>query len=240
MTAQAPVVAVVPVRDGVSGKSRLAAALDPGARRRLVVALARHVLGVLDGCAAVDRVVVVTADPGFVAEVLDPSGHGTGGPGPDKRSVPPARVGGTDVIREPAGRPGLNVALEHARTAVRAVGPGRLLVVHADLPLLTGDDVAAVLAGPGDVVVATDRHGTGTNLLAVPLGSSGDAARPFGFRFGAGSRAAHEQEAAASGLTCAVVDRPGTALDLDTLADWDDLPTGARRWLRDVVGPGPA
>src|SRR5690606_20880892 len=66
-------VAVVPLRDGVSGKSRLAAALDPGARRRLVVALARHVVEVLAPLVADGRlagVVVATADVPFVKEVL--------------------------------------------------------------------------------------------------------------------------------------------------------------------------
>jgi 2-phospho-L-lactate guanylyltransferase len=232
-----PVTAVVPLRDGVSGKSRLAAALDPAARRRLVVALARHVLDVLAGCAAVDRVVVVTADPAFVGRVLaadeDPVGRTT----PDRQPGLPNRARRADLVAEPAGRPGLNAALEHARAVVRdGAEPGRLLVVHADLPLLTAADVAAVLAEPVDVVIATDRHGTGTNLLVVPS-SAGRGG--FAFRFGAGSRAAHEREASAAGLTCAVVDRPGTALDLDTLADWDDLPPLVRGRLRVAVGPTP-
>jgi 2-phospho-L-lactate guanylyltransferase len=79
-------------------------------------------------------------------------------------------------------------------------------------------------------VVATDRHDAGTNLLVVP------ATAGFRFRFGAGSRAAHVAEAARRGLATAVVRRPGTAVDLDTLDDWHQLPGDARHRLRDAVG----
>ncbi|WP_418275862.1 2-phospho-L-lactate guanylyltransferase [Isoptericola jiangsuensis] len=228
MSRPAAVTAVVPLRDGVTGKSRLAAALDPAARRRLVVELARRVVTVLTAADRVDRVVVVTADPAFAREVLAQV--------PTQATTP---AFGTVVIAEPPGRPGLNAALEHAREHVRATsatpaGPGRLLVAHADLPLLTGADVGAVLAPAADVVVATDRHGVGTNLLALPT----DAA--FTFRFGEESRAAHTAQARDRDLSCAVVDRTGTALDLDTLRDWDELPPDEAARLRAVVGAGPA
>ncbi|MDO8145536.1 MULTISPECIES: 2-phospho-L-lactate guanylyltransferase [unclassified Isoptericola] len=209
----AGVTAVVPLRDGVSGKSRLSTSLDPAARRRLVVALARHVLGVLAASDHVDRVVVVTADAGFAREVL------SGVPGP-----------AVEVLAEPAGRPGLNAALEHARDELSATAPagpdaGRMLVVHADLPLLGDADVDAVVSAHADVVVATDRHGTGTNLLGVPVGAD------LRFRFGARSRAAHEAEATRHGLHCAVVLRAGTAADLDTIDDVVELPAPVRTRL---------
>lgn len=236
-------VAVVPLRDGVSGKSRLATALDPAARRRLVVALARHVLEVLTSLVAGDRlagVVVVTADVPFVEEVLagvpEPAVPGlTGTLSSDRQSGLPIRSRTADVIPEPADRPGLNGALDHARDHLREhstpLGVDRMLVVHADLPRLTAADVDTVLATGADVAVATDRHGTGTNLLAVPL-----VPQDYRFRFGPGSRAAHEAEAAAHGLASAVVRRPGTAADLDTLDDWADLPAEIRSRVGAAVG----
>ena len=148
-TAGLGVTAVVPLRDGVSGKSRLAAVLDAGSRRRLVRVLARHVVTTLLDTDGIGRVVVVTADPVFARETLA---------GLD-----------VDVLEQRADRPGLNGALEHARETLAAAPlPGRLLVAHADLPALTPADVTALLAEPVPVVIATDRNRSGTNLLLVP------------------------------------------------------------------------
>jgi len=235
--------AVVPMRDGVSGKSRLAAVLDAGSRRRLVRVLARHVVTTLLAADGIDRVVVVTADPVFARETL--AGLAV------------------EVLEQPADRPGLNGALEHAREvlAADAVGPEpsradavgppgpRLLVAHADLPALTPADVTAFLAERAPVVIATDRYRSGTNLLIVPfetevsslstagrarnLGLEGEVG--FRFRFGVGSLAAHLAEADARGLEASVVDRPGTAVDLDTADDWSQLPPEVRDAVRHEV-----
>lgn len=196
--------AVVPLRDGVSGKSRLAAVLDPGSRRRLVRVLARHVVTTLLATDGIERVVVVTADPVFARETLA---------GLD-----------VEVLEQPAVRPGLNGALEHAREVLAARGPGPLLVAHADLPALTSEDVAALLVGDAPVVVATDRYRSGTNLLLLRFEAEGG----FRFRFGIGSLAAHLAEAEAHGLDAVVVHRPGTAVDLDTADDWSQLPDEVR------------
>ncbi|MCA5894414.1 NTP transferase domain-containing protein [Isoptericola sp. NEAU-Y5] len=259
-------VAVVPLRDGVSGKSRLATALAPPARRRLVAALARHVVGVLGAAPGVDRVVVVTADVPFTTEALGLDGDQVGSTGSERQSGLPTRsrtadlIGPVAVVAQPRERPGLDGAVDVGRERAVALGAARVLVAHADLPLLSPDDVAAVLAaasppdrrgGPGSerqpgpptrsrtadltpVVVATDRHGSGTNLLLVP------AVSPFRFRFGTGSRAAHLAEAARVGLPGVVVRRPGTAADLDTIDDWGELPPAARSWLDGVTGRAPA
>lgn len=235
--------AVVPLRDGVSGKSRLAAVLDAGSRRRLVRVLARHVVTTLLAADGIDRVVVVTADPVFSRETL--AGLAV------------------EVLEQPADRPGLNAALEHAREvlatdagaagtgAADAVGPSnpRLLVAHADLPALTPADVSALLAEQAPVVIATDRYRSGTNLLLVPfetevssLSTAGKVRNPglegevgFRFRFGVGSLAAHLAEAGARGLEASVVDRPGTAVDLDTADDWSQLPPEVRDAVRHEV-----
>ncbi|WP_369370004.1 NTP transferase domain-containing protein [Promicromonospora sp. Populi] len=233
--------AVVPLRDGVSGKSRLAAVLDAGARRRLVRVLARHVVTTLLAADGIERVVVVTADPVFTRETL-------------------ARLD-VEVLEQPADRPGLNAALEHARSVLSAAGPAdpaspaapqRLLIAHADLPALTPADVNAILAEDAPVVIATDRNRSGTNLLLLPSAAlpfesevsplSGPAKRrnfgfegeapadraTFGFRFGVGSLAAHLDEADRLGLGATVVQRPGTAVDLDTADDWSQLPDEVR------------
>jgi 2-phospho-L-lactate guanylyltransferase len=76
------------------------------------------------------------------------------------------------------------------------------------------------LPAAGGVAIAPDRAGRGTNGLAL---------RPpdaIGFRFGAGSFAAHRADAEAAGVPLVEVHRPGLEFDLDTPADlarWIEL-----------------
>lgn len=252
----AAVTAVVPLRDGVSGKSRLASVLDDDARRALITVLAQHVVGTLLATPQVRRVVVVTADLRFARSALGELSD----------------VGDLDFLAQPPDRPGLNGALDAARDAFGSRMPGvglrmpgagldgsddvpgdigaapgstravrdALLVAHADLPALTPDDIAdLVMRSAGhsaarrtpdqsqgiDVVIGTDRVGRGTNLLLLGAES---AERGFRFRFGSDSRAAHEGEAARLGLRAETVSRPGTAVDLDTVDDWNELPAEVR------------
>ncbi|MBC7291392.1 MAG: 2-phospho-L-lactate guanylyltransferase [Actinotalea sp.] len=199
-------VAVVPLR-GPGGKSRLADGLPVAARERLVAELARRVLDALLAAPAVGRVLVVTTDAEHAASVVG------------RRAV--------EVLPQPADVRGLNPAVAYGRARARDLGAGRSLVVHADLPLLTADDVAGLLARRADVVVAPDAAGTGTNALVL------DEARTAGFvtRFGPGSRALHAAEAGRLELALALVERPGTAHDLDTAADWAALPPAVRAAL---------
>ncbi|QJW38264.1 2-phospho-L-lactate guanylyltransferase [Cellulosimicrobium protaetiae] len=226
------VVAVVPLRDGSSGKSRLAHVLDRAARSRLIAVLARHVVRTLLASEGVERVVVVTSDPRFTWRalrdvVVDESADAAGSAGSDALPLLTDEADRLRIVLQPADRPGLNAAVEVGREIATqdapAAGPVRLLVAHADLPALTPEDVAALLAEDAAVVVATDRAGSGTNLLALDAG-----VEAFRFRFGADSRAAHVAEAERLGLRAVVVHRPGTAVDLDTVEDWDELPANAR------------
>lgn len=246
---QRRVVAVVPLRDGSSGKSRLASVLDPAERSRLIATLARHVVGTLLASESVERVLVVTSDPRFTWRALGslvPAAPPTvtnlpaEGDGPETpgRPTPPPTVtdppadgdgdvgdgdpGRLQIVLQPASRPGLNAALDVGRDLVvdgsTDEAPVRLLIAHADLPALTPQDVEALLALDAPVVVATDRGRSGTNLLVL------DADAPFTFRFGVGSLDAHLAEADLRGVRAAVVQRPGTAVDLDTFDDWAELP----------------
>jgi hypothetical protein len=100
---------------------------------------------------------------------------------------------------------------------VVAGGADAIVVLPIDLPFVTAEAITQVLRplddDPGPLVVlVTDRHGTGTNVLALrPPGI-------IGFLFGPGSRAAHRDAAAVAGATYTEVDGP-LAFDLDTPAD---------------------
>lgn len=114
-----------------------------------------------------------------------------------------ANLGRADLDWLPDRGRGLNAELQAVENA------GLRLIIHADLPLVTPDDVEALLAAArGGGAIAPDRHGTGVNALALDTGVSID------FRFGPGSFALHREQAA-----LAVFARPGLALDIDTPDD---------------------
>jgi 2-phospho-L-lactate guanylyltransferase len=199
-------VAVVPLRDGRSGKTRLADTLGAEDRSRLVAVLARHVVATLAGAGPVSRVVVVTADPAFARAALDGVG------------------GAVEVLTQPTDRRGLNPALDVARERLVAADPAaRLLVVHADLPAVSPEEVAARAEVGGPLALAPDRTGTGTNALLLDR-----PADLFTFAFGTHSLDAHRAEAGRRGWVPVEVDRPGLAVDLDTLQDWVLLPEPVR------------
>ncbi len=112
--------------------------------------------------------------------------------------------------RKDSGR-GLNVELESLRVELPA---DDLLVVHADLPLLTGEDLTAMIdaAEETGIAVAPDHTETGTNSVAIKAG------RRFPFAFGNGSLAAH---LTACGGNARLVRRMGLALDIDCPGDLD-------------------
>ena len=89
-------------------------------------------------------------------------------------------------------------------------GNAAILIIHADLPLLSAEDVRAIVDAASDgAAIATDRAGQGTNALAI-----GDG-RPFTFCFGADSRALHCQQYP----QMPVLRREGLMADLDTPDD---------------------
>jgi 2-phospho-L-lactate guanylyltransferase len=106
---------------------------------------------------------------------------------------------------------GLNAELETLRNELRAEG---LLVVHADLPFLTAEDVTAMISAAQrtGVAIAPDHSGTGTNAVAIQKDC------PFPFAFGGESLAAH---LAATGGEPTLVRRIGLALDIDRPEDLD-------------------
>lgn len=104
--------------------------------------------------------------------------------------------------------------LNHELDDVAAARPGQpMLVIHADLPLLSCEDVAALLDAARDgCALAPDRAGSGTNAVALrdPVG--------FAFQFGPASFSRH---LAAAGGRARVVERLGLGLDIDLPEDLD-------------------
>jgi 2-phospho-L-lactate/phosphoenolpyruvate guanylyltransferase len=102
---------------------------------------------------------------------------------------------------------GLNPELTDWR---KAQGGGAILIIHADLPLLSAEDVRELIKAAQDgAAIATDRAGEGTNAVAISDG------RAFAFCFGAGSRVLHCRQYP----DMAVLEREGLMSDLDTPED---------------------
>ncbi len=113
------------------------------------------------------------------------------------------------VRREPDLGRGLNCELDVATSRIG----GGIVVIHGDLPLVTAADIRALLSASENTgcAIAPDRHGAGTNALAlreVPAG--------FAYAFGVDSFNLHRQRLPAE---LAIVERPGLACDIDTRAD---------------------
>ena len=121
---------------------------------------------------------------------------------------------GAVPIRQTAGS-GLNNAVGQGVAVLRSVRPGPVLVVAADLPLVTTNDLRSIApAGRKcSLVVFTDKHRTGTNALYLPAGI------PFQFQFGPNSCAAHYREGMAAVAATSVLFSARIAFDIDTPED---------------------
>lgn len=187
--------AIVPVKPFGLAKSRLAPVLEPAQRVALSRAVLGQTLAILKQTPAVTRTLVVSRDPAVLAL---------------------ARLYQANTVSE-SGQPELNAALRRAIEVAQSLGASGILVLPADLPTLTVEDVAALIPPARDDVaasIAPDRHGQGTNGVFV---------RPphlLSVSFGAGSFQRHLAQLRDRGVTPRVVERPGLQLDLDTPDDW--------------------
>jgi 2-phospho-L-lactate guanylyltransferase len=170
---------VVPIKAFHAAKARLATAL--GAQER--AALARRMAAtVLAAGAPLDRFVVCDDDE--VAEF--------------------AVANHAKVLWMPDR--GLNGAVEAGVAEVGDAGYDHVVVAHSDLPLATR---LPRLATAGTVTLVPDRHGDGTNVIALPT------ALAFPFQYGPASFRHHSARAADLGVDLRVVRDPRLALDVD-------------------------
>ena len=120
-----------------------------------------------------------------------------------------ASVVGDVVLADDGG--GQGPAVE---AALRRVQPGPVLVVNADLPSLTADDLLALAAATPDqgIAIAAAEDGT-TNALGL------SDTTLFAPLYGEDSAARFRSHAEHAGHAVVDVIRPGLTDDVDTLAD---------------------
>jgi 2-phospho-L-lactate guanylyltransferase len=188
--------AVVPVKTLGHVKQRLAPALPQSARDRLMLIMFEDVMAVLQQLDEIDTVLVVTPDA-YVAQI--------------------ASSLGAAVLQETERR-GHSAAVIAGFAEARAKGASHVVTLPADAPLMTAQEVRALLAqAPATdmlrVTIVPNREGEGTNaVLATPP----DAFNPS---FGPGSLKRHQALAADHGIPCNVVELPGVAMDVDDPGD---------------------
>jgi 2-phospho-L-lactate guanylyltransferase len=118
------------------------------------------------------------------------------------------------------GAPLLNTALRRATVIAQVYATRGVLILPADLPLMQPSDIEALIAlaiNPPVVVIAPDRHRSGTNaLLLSPSGL-------FDYSFGPGSFQKHCEKAKKAGARLEICSIPSLELDLDLPEDLEIL-----------------
>jgi 2-phospho-L-lactate guanylyltransferase len=188
--------AIVPVKPLRRGKSRLAGTLNEDERTKLNRDLLQHTLETLSDLKEVDGVLVVSRDPNVLHIARD---HGA-------RTV------------QEDGQPELNTALKRATIVAQVYATRGVLVLPADLPLITRDDILTLIkraTEPPVVVIAPDRHGKGTNALLIsPPGL-------IEYDFGENSFQRHCDAIKKAGARLEIVELPSLGLDLDVPEDFE-------------------
>ena len=189
--------ALLPLKDLVRAKTRLAGLLAPSERRALAQAMVEDVLGALTACSQLEGVLLVTDDPA----------------GP----LLAAQYGVQLLEESELGCHGLNPIISAGCDHLVGLGAESIMVVHSDLPLLGAEDLDLLLARfrePGvDIVLSPDRACGGTNVMLFAA-----SARPV-FCYGPDSCEAHSRSALDLGLRLQLEPLENVSLDVDEPAD---------------------
>jgi 2-phospho-L-lactate guanylyltransferase len=186
--------AIVPVKPLRRGKSRLAGTLTEDERAELNQSLLKHTIETLSDLKEIEQVLVVSRDP---------------------HALTVARNYGARTVRED-GQPHLNTALKRATVVAQVYATRGVLVLPADLPLISPEDIRELInraVDPPVVVIAPDRHHSGTNALLIsPSGL-------IEYDFGENSFQRHCERVRQAGARLEIVDLPSLGLDLDLPED---------------------
>lgn len=177
-----------------AGKTRLAAMLDNTERARLNRQLLVRTVAVIAGSGIPTRQCVVVSGCARALRIAGDAGIST--------------------LREPRPRRGLNAAVRHAVDTARRQGARRILILPADLPLLSRRVVGRLVIRRWDgrrLTLAPDRAGEGTNALLLARRGISD------FFFGADSFSKHCALVTPAALSVCRI--PELMLDIDTAAD---------------------
>lgn len=193
-----PLWAIVPVKPLRRGKSRLSTVLTEDERTALNQNLLSNTLKILSSVERIDKIMVVSRDPGALTL---------------------AREFGARTVLE-NGNPELNTALRRAALVAKTYLANEIIIIPADLPLVTKQEIEDFLSrsgNPPEIVISPDRRKDGTNLLYIhPAGL-------IQFNYGSGSFANHLSQAEKAGARIEIVESLSLGLDLDLPEDLELL-----------------
>jgi 2-phospho-L-lactate guanylyltransferase len=186
--------AVVPVKELDRAKQRLAPLLPSAQRRALMLAMVEDVLAALAAAPGLAGIAVVTIDAAAAAVAAGYRAR---------------------VIAEGA-RDGHSGAVAAAARLLAAEGCAGMLTVPGDVPLVSPQEIAAILAAhrPAPAFTIAPSHDErGSNAI---LASPPDLVP---FAFGEDSFRPHLAAAAARGVAATILHLPGLARDIDNPED---------------------
>lgn len=195
--------AIVPVKRLGTAKQRLATGIPRDRREALVLAMLGDVLAATGESRSVERTIVVSDEPGAIELAAD---------------------AGAEVVPDP-GEGGHSGAALAGIVRAEELGARCVVLLPGDCPLLEPRELDGLLTGLPEpfAAIVPDRHGTGTNALALR------PPRAIAPAFGEGSCARHVALAREAGVPHAVEALPSLGLDLDTPADVVALTTALER-----------
>jgi 2-phospho-L-lactate/phosphoenolpyruvate guanylyltransferase len=188
---------VVPVKPLNRAKSRLKDVLSAEQRYELAQMMLRRVLQVVSEVPLVAGTLIISRDT---------------------RVLGIARDYGVVTLQETSPSD-LNPALMRATELLRIRQAGAVLVLPADLPFITREDVMGLAESAPDapgVVLSGDQHRDGTNAMLVkPLGL-------FDYMYGPGSFERHRVAARLAGAEVKIYESRGLQLDIDVPEDLEE------------------
>lgn len=189
---------LIPLKDPIRAKTRLAELLSLDERQRLVWAMFEDVSRAVREARKPDCVVIVTSYA---------------------RAVERAREFEWIVLIEDSQH-SESASVDWASGVLAERGVDTVMRLPADLPLVRAEDIDALFSVRFDspsALMVPSREGTGTNaIIRTPPAL-------FPSRFGPNSLALHRQEAAKVGVECMVVENARIALDIDEPGDLELL-----------------
>lgn len=188
---------ILPCKDFLRAKSRLAGVLASHERRNLMQAMVEDVLQIVSRHPSIDEVVLVSDDPS--AELLA------------------AKYGVRHLDEASLKASGLNGVVTATCLLLEQESDASILVLHGDVPALENADIDAVITAVMEdhveLVLVPDRTRNGTNGLMYTSGTQ------LTFCYGDNSFSQHQTQASAP----KVLDLPGLSLDIDDPQDLYEL-----------------